>query len=66
MLLGVNIDHIATVRNARGTTDPSPGEAALVAERNGAEWITMHRREDRRHSKDEEGYAGENAIQPRR
>ena len=48
MLLGVNIDHIATVRNARGTTYPSPVEAALVAETHGADLITMHLREDRR------------------
>ena len=52
MLLGVNIDHIATVRNARGTTYPSPVEAALVAETHGADLITMHLREDRRHIKD--------------
>ena len=51
MLLGVNIDHIATVRNARGTTYPSPVEAALVAETHGADLITMHLREDRRHIK---------------
>ena len=44
MLLGVNIDHIATVRNARGTTYPSPVEAALVAETHGADLITMHLR----------------------
>ena len=52
MLLGVNIDHIATVRNARGTTYPSPVEAALVAETHGADLITMHLREDRRHITD--------------
>ena len=49
MLLGVNIDHIATVRNARGTIYPSPVEAALIAETHGADLITMHLREDRRH-----------------
>lgn len=54
MLLGVNIDHIATVRNARGTTYPSPVEAALVAETHGADLITMHLREDRRHIKDDD------------
>ena len=45
MLLGVNIDHIATVRNARGTIYPSPVEAALIAETHGADLITMHLRE---------------------
>mgnify|MGYP002745221201 CR=1 FL=1 len=49
MLLGVNIDHIATVRNARGTIYPSPVEAALIAETHGADLITMHLRKDRRH-----------------
>lgn len=57
MLLGVNIDHIATVRNARGTTYPSPVEAALVAETHGADLITMHLREDRRHIKDADVFA---------
>ena len=52
MLLGVNIDHIATVRNARGTIYPSPVEAALIAETHGADLITMHLREDRRHITD--------------
>ena len=48
MLLGVNIDHIATVRNVRGTIYPSPVEAALIAETHGADLITMHLREDTR------------------
>jgi pyridoxine 5-phosphate synthase len=48
-LLGVNIDHIATLRQARGTRYPDPIEAALVAERGGADGITLHLREDRRH-----------------
>lgn len=52
ILLGVNIDHIATVRNARGGQFPCPVEAALVAEANGADGITAHLREDRRHIKD--------------
>ena len=52
MLLGVNIDHVATLRNARGTTYPSPLEAALQAETHGADLITLHLREDRRHIKD--------------
>lgn len=65
MLLGVNIDHIATVRNARGTTYPSPVEAALVAETHGADLITMHLREDRRHIKDADVFAVKNAIRTR-
>ena len=52
--LGVNIDHVATLRNARGTVYPSVIEAALVAETNGADVITMHLREDRRHIKDQD------------
>ncbi len=52
VLLGVNIDHIATVRNARGGSWPCPVEAALIAEDNGADGITAHLREDRRHIKD--------------
>ena len=47
--LGVNIDHVATVRNARGEIYPSPLRAALLAEKNGADSITIHVREDRRH-----------------
>jgi pyridoxine 5-phosphate synthase len=47
--LGVNIDHVATVRNARGETYPSPLRAAILAEKNGADSITIHLREDRRH-----------------
>jgi len=47
--LGVNIDHIATVRNARGTAYPEPVHAALMAEQAGADGITVHLREDRRH-----------------
>ena len=50
--LGVNIDHIATVRNARGTVYPDPLRAALLAEQAGADVITLHLREDRRHIKD--------------
>lgn len=50
--LGVNIDHVATVRQARGTTYPSPVEAALIAESAGADAITLHLREDRRHIQD--------------
>ena len=47
--LGVNIDHVATVRNARGELYPSPLRAALLAQKNGADSITIHLREDRRH-----------------
>ena len=47
--LGVNIDHVATVRNARGEIYPSPLRAALLAEKNGADSVTIHLREDRRH-----------------
>lgn len=50
--LGVNIDHVATLREARGTPYPSPAEAAVVAERAGADSITVHLREDRRHIQD--------------
>jgi pyridoxine 5-phosphate synthase len=50
--LGVNIDHVATLRNARGTSYPDPLEAALLAEEAGADAITLHLREDRRHIKD--------------
>ena len=47
--LGVNIDHVATVRNARGELYPSPLRAALMSEKYGADSITIHLREDRRH-----------------
>ena len=47
--LGVNIDHVGTVRNARGENYPSPLKAALLAEKSGADSITIHLREDRRH-----------------
>ena len=50
--LGVNIDHVATVRNARGSAYPDPIRAALVAEQAGADGITAHLREDRRHISD--------------
>ena len=50
--LGVNIDHVATVRNARGEIYPSPLRAALLAEKNGADSVTIHLREDRRHIND--------------
>ena len=50
--LGVNIDHVATVRNARGEKHPSPLKAAMLSEKSGADSITIHLREDRRHIKD--------------
>lgn len=52
ILLGVNIDHIATLRQARGTLYPEPVQAALIAEQAGADGITAHLREDRRHIQD--------------
>ena len=52
ILLGVNIDHVATVREARGTRFPEVIQAALVAEQAGADGITAHLREDRRHIQD--------------
>lgn len=52
--LGVNIDHVATLRNARGTVYPSPVLAAQLAEQAGADLITLHLREDRRHIRDED------------
>ncbi|MFL6717454.1 MAG: pyridoxine 5'-phosphate synthase [Burkholderiaceae bacterium] len=59
--LGVNIDHVATVRNARGTVYPDPLRAALLAEEAGADLITLHLREDRRHIRD----ADVKAMRPR-
>ena len=50
--LGINIDHVATLRNARGTVYPDPLRAAALAEEAGADLITLHLREDRRHIKD--------------
>ncbi|MBN2710870.1 MAG: pyridoxine 5'-phosphate synthase [Planctomycetes bacterium] len=50
--LGVNIDHVATIRQARKTNEPDPVDAAFVAEKAGAEGITIHLREDRRHIQD--------------
>ena len=50
--LGVNIDHVATIRNARGGMHPDPVKAALIAQNTGADNITAHLREDRRHISD--------------
>jgi pyridoxine 5-phosphate synthase len=52
--LGVNIDHVATIRNARGGSRPDPVRAALIAQEAGADGITAHLREDRRHIRDED------------
>ena len=54
IFLGVNIDHIATIREARGTNYPSPVEGALLCEKSGADSITLHLREDRRHIQDKD------------
>lgn len=60
--LGVNIDHIATLRNARGVDYPCPIKGAVVCEKAGADGITLHLREDRRHIKDADVYAIKQAI----
>ena len=57
ILLGVNIDHVATLRQARGTRYPDPVHAALQVEQAGADSITLHLREDRRHIQDRDVYA---------
>lgn len=63
--LGVNIDHVGTVRQARGTTYPSPIEAALIAEKVGADAITLHLREDRRHIQEEDVVTLRSRLQTR-
>lgn len=65
ILLGVNIDHVATLRQARGTNYPSPIDAALLAERSGADSITVHLREDRRHIQDHDIAALIESLQTR-
>ena len=60
--LGVNIDHVATVRNARGGAHPDPVRAAVAAEAAGADGITVHLREDRRHIRDADVYAIRQAV----
>ena len=62
MKLGVNIDHVATLRQARGTEYPSVVEAAKTAEDAGADSITLHLREDRRHIQDADVYALRNTL----
>ena len=63
--LGINIDHVATLRNARGTVYPDPLKAARLAEEAGADLITLHLREDRRHIKDADLMALRPLIQTR-
>jgi pyridoxine 5-phosphate synthase len=63
--LGVNIDHVATLRQARGTRYPDPVYAALMAEQAGADSITLHLREDRRHIQDHDLTAIRSVIQTR-
>lgn len=65
ILLGVNIDHVATLRQARGTRFPDPIQAALVAEQAGADGITAHLREDRRHIQDKDIYLLNDALHTR-
>lgn len=65
LLLGVNIDHIATLRNARGTAYPDPLQAAFIAEQAGADGITVHLREDRRHITDRDVRLLRQTIQTR-
>jgi len=65
MLLGVNIDHVATLRQARGTGYPDPLEAALAAEGAGADYITLHLREDRRHIQERDVVAMRKALKTR-
>ncbi len=63
IFLGINIDHVATLRQARGTSYPDPVHAALQAEFAGADSITMHLREDRRHIQDEDVFRMKAAMQ---
>ena len=65
LLLGVNIDHIATIRQARGTQYPDPVEAALQIERAGADSITLHLREDRRHIQDDDVFSLKRCMKTR-
>jgi len=65
ILLGVNIDHVATLRQARGTKYPEPVQAALLAEQAGADGITAHLREDRRHIQDRDIYLLQQMVHTR-
>ena len=64
-MLGINVDHVATLRQARGTPYPDPVEGALLAERAGADSITVHLREDRRHIQDDDILRLAKALQTR-
>ena len=63
--LGVNIDHVATLRQARGTSYPDPLFAALIAEQSGADSVTLHLREDRRHIQDRDVHVFKQTLQTR-
>jgi pyridoxine 5-phosphate synthase len=63
--LGVNIDHVATLRQARGTPYPDVTQAALLAEKSGADSITLHLREDRRHIQDADVHTLRHVLQTR-
>ena len=63
--LGVNVDHVATLRQARRTSYPDPLYAALIAEQSGADSITIHLREDRRHIQDRDVRLCKDALQTR-
>ncbi len=65
ILLGINIDHVATIRQARGTRYPDPIQAATIAEQAGADGITLHLREDRRHIQDRDVYRLKDVLQTR-
>ena len=65
VLLGVNIDHVATLRQARGTQYPDPVQAAILAEEAGADGITIHPREDRRHIQDRDVLLLRDVLQTR-
>ena len=65
ILLGVNIDHVATIRQARGTRYPEPLQAALLCEQSGADAITLHLREDRRHIQDRDVHMLKEMLQTR-
>ncbi len=65
MLLGVNVDHVATLRNARGGFEPDPVRAALICQKAGAHSIVMHLREDRRHVRDNDLFRAKEALRIR-
>jgi len=65
MLLGVNVDHVGTLRNARGGFEPDPVHAALVCQKAGAHSIVMHLREDRRHVRDADLFRAKDALRIR-